>query len=807
MYIKKCISFLFFVAILNSVSAQDNAHNSLDSFSAKFISSIRANEGQRVYIVTDRSVFRAGEYVWFKAFLINSVSQKLSNKTSFLFIDVVNDKDSVIKRFILDAGNKQLNARIHFPDSLTTGFYWLRAYTRHMAEQEPNKAFVKPLYVFAKNDYSNSMPLKKNVSNRNEAPVINFFPEGNNIITGINSVIALQATYKSGDALSIEGFIKDNRDTIVTHFATNENGLGKFEFEPSGFRKYKAVITWLGKEISYPLPAFDFNKGQLSATRQYNGYKLRILLGDSIYAKETPSYIIGVSKDSLVFAGIGNGQYEVNIDDRKLPPGITTFYLFDKDFNLLSERSVFINPRNLSVQITTDKTLYNKRDKISLDVSVKNAEQHFISSVIAVAVSDSSLSQIKSQCSLADIDYDLNAVDNLFLSGNNCFTDDDIDIMMMAKNNYFSTLTKNAGYAMQNEDENLLFIKGKVINNKKEAEANRVVTLLSNAGAKGIFITDTTDNKGEFVFPVYSYADSTQFAIEIKDMNNHVLNKEIVFDKIDYPIFKTPASLKKYPAIVPGLYKSRLNVYNNLELMDAQGHHLPPVTVKGDAKPVDYDVTKRVSQYSSILSGKDLDGRTSLDLVILRVSGLQLLNGYLVIHGLNALKSPGPSSEPLLLVEGVPVVLSADGVGTVSPVMSYLKTLNPKDVDFIEVLKSGDAANYGVRGANGVILINLSRSGRDISSPDNNMKLFYREGITNPSVFPAYNYDVKDKKSANVLDDRCTIFWNGSYLTTNNSNAAFTFYTSDVPSTYSITVSGFTASGDFINKTITIRSK
>jgi hypothetical protein len=289
-------------------------------------------------------------------------------------------------------------------------------------------------------------------------------------------------------------------------------------------------------------------------------------------------------------------------------------------------------------------------------------------------------------------------------------------------------------------------------------------------------------------------------------MNNHVLNNEVVLDNISFPKLKTPLSSKKYLTTTARPFKERLNVYNNFMPADMGGHHLPPVTVQDNTKLVDYDISKRVSSYSSILTAKDLDGRTSLDLVILRVSGLQLLNGYLVIHGLNTFASPGPDSEPLLLVEGVQVSL-ATGVGTVSPIMSYLKSLDPKTIDFVEILKGPDAANYGVRGGNGVILINLLHEYRNINSSTNNMKIFYPQGISNPALFPNYNYDVKDKKNTIVSDDRSTLFWNGNFLTGTTANSTFTVFTSDVPSTYNITVTGFTARGDIINKTITVRSK
>ncbi|MEP6847044.1 MAG: hypothetical protein ABI861_13620, partial [Panacibacter sp.] len=97
-----CFTKIFFLLLIvafisANAEGQNTNTNLLDSFSAKVITSIRANEKQRAYIATDKSVFMAGEYVWFNAFLLNAVSQKLSSRTRFLFVDVVNDNDSVIK--------------------------------------------------------------------------------------------------------------------------------------------------------------------------------------------------------------------------------------------------------------------------------------------------------------------------------------------------------------------------------------------------------------------------------------------------------------------------------------------------------------------------------------------------------------------------------------------------------------------------------------------------------------------------------------------------------------------------------------
>jgi TonB-dependent SusC/RagA subfamily outer membrane receptor len=803
MCFNKVIYLLLFIFFVSSAKAQDANMNTLDSFSAKFIATIRSTERERAFLVTDRVVFTAGEYIWFKTFLLGTVSQKPTTKSKYLFADIVNDKDSIIKRLILDATNRQLSSRISLPDSLPTGYYWLRAYTTQMAVHDTNEIAVKPLYVFGKSTDNIVVKTNKKATSTNDLPALTFYPEGGNIMTGINSIVGLQATNSTGEPLHVEGIIKDNRDTNVAKFTTNTNGLAKFEFEPSGYRKYRAVINWNGKETSYFLPPFNYHAGQISVVHQPGAYKLRILLGDSIFTKETPTYIVGISKDSLVFAGIGKGLCEVSVEESKLPPGITTFYLFSADFKPLSERSVYVNSNNLHVNVATDKSNYNKREKINLSLSITDAAQHAIPSLLAVSVSDSLFTNKQEPCN-SNTSFNLQAVDNFSLANNTCFSDDDIDLMMLTKNNAYQTFN-TAATSRTTIDDSLLYVKGTILSDKNTPLSDKSVMLLSNTGSNDLFLMDTTNYNGRFHFPLSHYPDSLQVALEIKDLNdNRIINSKVVLDAITFPKLTTPVTLKRYFDESPSKARQKINTYINALFFNAEGKPLSPVYVKTVA---DFDNSKRISPYSSILTSNDLDGRTSVDLAILKISGLQLLNGYLVIHGLNSFHSPGPASEPLLLVEGVEVPVSSDGIGNVSPVMSYLHALNPKDIDFIEVLKDGAAANYGVRGANGVILVNLTNKVRDLPGNANNMKVFYLKGITNAGVFPAISYDHKDKKAAATTDARSTIFWNGNFYTAGADNAILTLYSSDVPATYNITVTGITAKGDIIYKTISIQSR
>lgn len=81
----------------------------------------------------------------------------------------------------------------------------------------------------------------------------------------------------------------------------------------------------------------------------------------------------------------------------------------------------------------------------------------------------------------------------------------------------------------------------------------------------------------------------------------------------------------------------------------------------------------------------------------------------ILIRGISSVNG---STQPLYVVDGVPVLSSSDGYMSSSAVhsQSMLATLNPNDIESITVLKDAAAASlYGSRAANGVIVITTKR--------------------------------------------------------------------------------------------------
>ena len=139
----------------------------------------------------------------------------------------------------------------------------------------------------------------------------------------------------------------------------------------------------------------------------------------------------------------------------------------------------------------------------------------------------------------------------------------------------------------------------------------------------------------------------------------------------------------------------------------------PEDTAPEDAPPDEVEVgygTQDAEATAGAVSSVDVDdaaassARSVEELLRGRVSGAQVLetpNGLVVrIRGVT---SPTGHNAPLYVVDGTPIQPGPGGA---------LVGLNPYDIASIEVLKGAAAAIYGVRAANGVVVIKTKRGRR-----------------------------------------------------------------------------------------------
>ena len=117
-----------------------------------------------------------------------------------------------------------------------------------------------------------------------------------------------------------------------------------------------------------------------------------------------------------------------------------------------------------------------------------------------------------------------------------------------------------------------------------------------------------------------------------------------------------------------------------------------------------------------------------------------------LVHGL---------SSPLYVIDGVPTTLE-DLAGYDATHTDYLSSLNPADVESIDILKDASAAAiYGSRGANGVILIKTKRG--KAGEPIFRFNTYY--GITvRPDLFSVYTGAADRQFKLNLIENELPLY-------------------------------------------------
>jgi TonB-linked SusC/RagA family outer membrane protein len=148
-----------------------------------------------------------------------------------------------------------------------------------------------------------------------------------------------------------------------------------------------------------------------------------------------------------------------------------------------------------------------------------------------------------------------------------------------------------------------------------------------------------------------------------------------------------------------------INVILNEELKE-----LDEVVVIGYGKIKKSDLTGAVSSVKSddlknlsvISFDQAIQGKAS-GVQISGISGAPEAGTSILIRGIGSINR---SSNPLFVVDGIPIDNTAHTSGMTGNALNPLSALNPSDIESIEILKDpASCAIYGSRGANGVVLI------------------------------------------------------------------------------------------------------
>src|SRR5206468_4782648 len=113
------------------------------------------------------------------------------------------------------------------PVTVNSGYYLLRSYTSWMKNFDTNLFFRKSVSIVN--------PFKVPDWTRLDRPgayMVRFYPEGGDLVSGLNSKIGFEAMDQDGRGVPCNGAILDQSNDTVARFQTLKFGLGSFRFTP-----------------------------------------------------------------------------------------------------------------------------------------------------------------------------------------------------------------------------------------------------------------------------------------------------------------------------------------------------------------------------------------------------------------------------------------------------------------------------------------------------------------------------------------------------------------------------------------------
>ncbi|MDP3466840.1 MAG: TonB-dependent receptor plug domain-containing protein [Daejeonella sp.] len=102
---------------------------------------------EKVHLHLDKPYYAIGDNIWFKAYVVNAEKNELSNLSKILYVELINDKDSIKKSLKIPLEMGLTWGDFTLSDSLREGNYRIRAYTTWMRNFGEEYFFDKTITI------------------------------------------------------------------------------------------------------------------------------------------------------------------------------------------------------------------------------------------------------------------------------------------------------------------------------------------------------------------------------------------------------------------------------------------------------------------------------------------------------------------------------------------------------------------------------------------------------------------------------------------------------------------------------------
>ncbi|MEO8887664.1 MAG: hypothetical protein ABI367_16485 [Mucilaginibacter sp.] len=777
---KKYINLIKTLKLLTFIGASwclNSSAQVLTDIQQKFNTYNQNTLQEKLFVHTDKSFYLAGEIIWFKIYDISEAQNKLVDASKVAYVEILDKNNAPILQGKINLENGTGNGSFYIPVSATSGNYKLRAYTNWMKNFSADKYFEKNITII------NS---QKEITLQTKEPVVadydvQFFPEGGNLVSGLNSKIAYRAVGADGKGIDFTGAIVNRANDTIVRFKPHKFGIGTFIFKPEATNAYRAVLKVNGKTITKLLPAIAANGFAMQLSDAGTQLKVNI----SATTNNTGSvYLIAHTRQLITTAktiDLTNGEGSFLIDKNKLGEGVTHITIFNGDKQPVCERLYFIRPKQkLAIDAAPDKSEYSTRKNVSVSVAAKNIGNTEGANLSMAVYRLDSLetstpesiytyiwltSELKGN--IESPEYYLNgtddeAVDNLLLTHG------------WSKYNWNEVMQTQPAALKYLPEYDGHIITGKITNPKTTLSVPNNEVVMGVPGRRVQLYNSISDADGNFIFNTKNFIGPNEIVVQPR-LEQDTLLKTQILNPFSEQYSSTPVS----ELVLPKQLYNSLQIHNlgmqvqntfSGEKLKQQYTPLIDTTSSFNGAQIEY----LTDNYTRFTTMEEVMREYIHEVLVSKPGGnfrFRVINQQYYME-----------KQPELIFDGVPIY-NANTIIASDP-------LKVRKIDVVPAeYHKGKTAEYG--------LISYSTYKGDMGGVEINphsLVIDY-EGLQLNRDFFSPVYETEKQSASHLPDFRTVLYWAPDIYTDANGKANVNFYTSDQPGKYLGVVQGISASG------------
>ncbi len=739
---------------------------------------------EKVYVHTDKNAYLPGEIMWFTAYTLEASTNHRIAASKVTYVEIIDSQNRPILQAKIEMRDGIGAGSFYLPVSFNSGNYTFRAYTNWMKNFSPEMFFHKTISVY--NTYKNEQIVSEKKA---DGAKIQFFPEGGNLVSGLNSKVAFRVIDRNGIGARFQGAVIDQHNDTIVRFQPHKFGIGSFSFLPTKGIKYQAIIKPENdKSFIVSLPDVYPNGYVINFERK----DARLNVASTFTGEETLLVFVHSGHRVILNQTIAmkNGLGGLNLPKEQMVEGITHITLFDKNLNPLCERLYFNKPdRVLNIAAEITKKEYSKRENISLDIFNSNEIGQPIAANFSMSVylSDS-------------IDRDSDDISAFaWLTSNLKGTVENPEFYLTTKDDEASdNLMLSHGWSrfswtdLKNFNPNIShlpeldghIVNAKISNAQTKTVSSTNIAYLSVPGKALQFYTSSLRNNGEFKFFTKNFYGSNEIVLQTDPRTDSLLKLEIVSPFSDkFGMYNTPKFIFAKDFQQSLLKRSVSTQVTNVFM----GKFLKKeIIAQEDSIPFFFnaDKTYKLDDYVRFPAMEEVLREYVSEM------GVDIKKKAYHLKILDPVAKQYYTSSPLILLDGVPMFDDGNKIIKYDPLK--VEKLNIVNTTFF----------YGPTVFK--VIASFQTYKGDFSGLEINplATVADYDGLQLQREFYSPMYSDDKLKSSRIPDFRNTLYWSPNIKTDKEGKAILNFSSSDLSGKYKIVIQGVSEGGRLGSKTL-----